>query len=104
MFEELGSRASMTDTAKYLYHIEYGEVHGMVLNHVVDLLPSSGCLIFEASVMEALKTKLSLGNYENFPFNNVGMRMHQKKGEISVSQNYYVEMAEISSMENEVDS
>ena len=79
--EELGCVVSKHDPAMYIFHDDEGEVDGLILTHVDDLLYGSGSVQFEEKVMKPLKEIFTFGSKEEADFKYVGMQVTQQEGE-----------------------
>ena len=88
---QLGGNVSSHDPAMYLYYDEGGDLKGMILTHVDDLLHGSGDQEFEEQVLKPLKEKFLFGSEEESAFFYVGMQVKQSTNSITVSLDHYVE-------------
>ena len=72
-----------------------GNLGGMVLTHVDDLLHGSGNSQFYKNVMITLKDKFKFGSEEKSEFRYVGMQVKQSNKFISVNQDHYITSMEL---------
>ena len=99
----LGCRQSNLDPALYLWHNDQGEVQGMALTHVDDILHGTGTEEFEDKVLEPLRRKFQFGSEEEGEFRYVGMQVKQAKTGIILDQNHYLETVEVPEVDLEKD-
>ena len=92
--QQLGCKVSYYDPAMYLYYDKEGDLKGMILTHVDDLLHGSGDDEFEEKVMKPFKIKFLFGSEEESEFLYVGMQVKQDEKSITVNLDHYVENIE----------
>ena len=97
---QLGCKVSSHDPAMYLYYDEGGDLKGMILTHVDDLLHGSGDQEFEEQVLKPLKEKFLFGSEEESAFLYVGMQVKQNTNSITVSLDHYVENIEVPALDS----
>ena len=95
VLKELGCRQSKFDPAVYLFFDDEGNLEGIVLTHVDDLMHGSGGIIFYNCVMIPLKQKFLFGSEEAKEFRYVGMHVKQFGNFVSVNQDHYLSSIEI---------
>ena len=91
----LGCKQSKLDEALYLWYDKDGEVAGMLLTHVDDILHGTGTEEFEKRILQHLKEKFQFGSEEEGEFRYVGMQVKQGLDGILVDQNHYLDTVEI---------
>ena len=97
--EELGCVRSKNDPAMYLYYGSDGQLDGVILTHVDDMLHGSGGSEFEENVMKPLRERFLFGNEEESPFNYVGLTVSKKGDNIIVSQESYIDSMSVPEIE-----
>ena len=97
---QLGCKVSNHDPAMYLYYGKEGDLKGMILTHVDDLLHGSGDQEFEEQVLKPLKEKFLFGSEEESAFLYVGMQVKQDRESIIVNLDHYVENIEVPTMDS----
>ena len=88
-----GCTPSKFDPATYLYYKE-GQLQGICLTHVDDLIHGSGTSMFYQDVMMKLKEKFKFGSEETSEFRYVGMNVKQHDECIVVNQDHYINSME----------
>ena len=91
----LGCVASHHDPAMYMFHGPDGELEGLVLTHVDDLLHGSGSDLFETEVLGPLKEKFMFGGEEEGRFRYIGMQVSQTNDSIVINQDHYIDTLEV---------
>ena len=88
---ELGCVVSKHDPAMYMYHGDSGELDGVILTHVDDMLHGSGGSEFEKKVMGPLKARFMFGHEAESDFKYVGLTVSKKGDSVVVSQEGYID-------------
>ena len=105
---ELKCKPSVLDPAVYLYYNQLGELNGMILTHVDDILHGSGNDEFQQKVMEPLKGRFKFGREGDSAFKFVGVNVQQTDDSVTTDQDQYVEELDVPQMKeialNEADS
>ena len=97
---ELGCEQSRLDPAFYTWKIN-GQVQGIILTHVDDVLHGSGSEEFNSQVLVPLQKKFKFGSADEREFRYVGMNVVLEKGKIVVNQDHYLESIEMPDMDLE---
>ena len=92
---ELQCKPSVLDPAIYLYYNQQGELCGMLLTHVDDMLYGCGNDEFQRKVMDPLKRRFKFGREEESEFKYVGVHVQQTGDCIITDQDQYVEELDV---------
>ena len=78
-----------------MWYSDDGQLAGLALTHVDDILHGSGTTEFERKVFEPLKKKFQFGSEEMTEFRYVGMHIKQTEDGILVDQNHYLQTIDV---------